>query len=483
MDNSHHSQLRWSYASTLTTVSMQLVASATITRFLQPSDYGLAALATLCYSMTGYFTQLGMGRAMVQKPALTNGNIRAAFWLALLTGVVGFLALASFSPLLALYFREPHLTPIIIVFGLNLIFQSASMVSGGLLKREFRIRDLAICDFLGYFISTFGIGLPMAIMGCGVWALVGSNVSQALIVATAYFIARPHSLLPTVDRINYRHITGFSSKATITTSIEALAGGLDTIILGHLVSPSALGIYNRGMTLSTMPGYNISQGLTRVYHPTIARAAECNLTKCHGILVASERNLMSLIIPFCAGAAVAAPTVIPTIFGSQWISAVPIYQMLCIAAAFDASFHLPSIQLEILGLFRNKFIMQLFYTFVFGVGIIIVAPKGGVLAVSILLAACQALRSLVLHHLSARSLGVSIFSIIGSWVPGIVCASAVSLPLYLAQSRLAITTGLPPVLRLIMLLFLSLAMLLLAYRFLYRRTIYESWMLLFRRVR
>lgn len=459
---------------------MQLIASATITRFLQPSDYGLAALAMLCYSMTGYFTQLGMGRAVVQKPALTSGNIRAAFWLALLTGIAGFLILAVLSPLLAAYFREPHLPLIIVAFGLNLIFQAASMVTGGLLRREFRIRDLAICDFLAYLLSTFGIGLPMAIKGYGVWALVGSNVSQPLIVAIAYFIARPHSLLPTFDRDNYRHITGFSTKATLTTSVEALAGGLDTIIMGRIVTPSALGLYNRSQTLSSMPGYNISTGLTRVFHPTIARAAERSVDECRAILVSSERQLMSLIIPFCAGAAVAAPTIIPAIFGNQWVSAAPVYQALCLAAALDASFHLSSIQLEVLRQFRYKFVLQVVYAILFGTGILIFAPRGGVLAVAFVLVACQALRSIALHQLSARSLGINIFSILRSWIPGIVCATVVGLVIYLVQRRLPGFAAVTSALRLIALVLVSALTVVLFYRTVYRHSVYASWASLFK---
>ena len=81
-------------------------------------------------------------------------------------------------------------------------------------------------------------------------------------------------MLPTFKREDYEHITGFSGKASVTTSIEALGGSLDMIIMGRLLQPAALGMYNRSLTLSTQPGYNLSMGLTRVFHPTIARAAE-----------------------------------------------------------------------------------------------------------------------------------------------------------------------------------------------------------------
>lgn len=476
-----NSHVRWSYLSTASTALMQLAAAATITRFLKPSDYGLAALAMLCYTLTGYFTQLGVGRAVVQRPNLTAGNIRAAFTLGLVTGVAGFAILAAISPLLARYFREPRLPLVIIVFGLNLIFQSLGMVAAGLLRREFRIRDLAVCDFLGYLLSTFGVGLPMAMHGFGVWALVGSNVSQPLIVAIAYFIARPHPIAITLNREDYSEITTFSAKASFTTTIEAVSSSLDMIVMGRIVSPAAIGLYNRSLTLSTQVGYNISMGLARVFHPTIARAADRGRDECLRILVKTERQLMSLILPVCAGAATAAPTIIPVIFGKQWVSAVPVYQLLCLVAALDASAFLPAIQLEVFSMFRYKLILQIAFGVCFGMGILIVAPRSGVIGVAIVYAALQAARTFGLHYLSARALGATVPTLIGSWAPGLVCAAVLVPMLAIAQYGLspAIWGSLP--LKLISLIILSAGSLALIYRVFYRGTVYNEWMAIFHR--
>jgi O-antigen/teichoic acid export membrane protein len=480
MTDNHPSQLRWSYLSTISTATMQLLASATITRFLQPSDYGLAAMAMLCSGLTGYFTQLGMGRAIVQKPNLTDGNIRASFLLSLAAGMGGFVLLSTLAPPLAIYFREPRLKFVLIAFALNMIFQSASMVPGGLLRREFRMRDLAICDFIGYALSTFGLGLPLAMKGFGVWALVASNVSQPLIVAIAYFVARPHSLVPTMNRADYSHITIFGGKASTTTLVEALGVSLDTLIMGRLVRPAALGIYNRSLTLSTQPGYNLSMGLTRVFHPTIARAAERSLVECGKILRNSECQLMAIILPFCAGAAVAAPTIIPVIFGKTWTSAVPVYQVLCLVAALDATFHLPAIQLEVMSLFRHKFMIQVAFAIAFGIGILLLAHRG-IVAVAVFYAGLQLLRTIGLHWLSARSLKCSTWLLLKTWFPGLLCSALVGVTLYFVQARLASLPHVEPLLRLIILILLASAEAVAVYRLLFKESVYEPWMLLIRR--
>jgi O-antigen/teichoic acid export membrane protein len=190
---------------------------------------------------------------------------------------------------------------------------------------------------------------------------------------------------------------------------------------------------------------------------------------------------MSLIFPFCAGAAVAAPVIIPVIFGRQWTSAVPVYQVLCLVAALDASFHLPSIQLEILGLFRHKLILQACFGLCFGLGILFLAPRGGLLAVTWYYAFLQAVRTFGLHMLSARSLGVSMVSLLQSWAPGLVCAAAVAAILALARRpELHFALALPAV-NLGILVALSAATVALVYRLFFRSTVYSQWMALFQR--
>jgi O-antigen/teichoic acid export membrane protein len=478
MPESRH--LRWSYLSTLTTAVMQLLAAATITRFLQPADYGLAALAILCASLAGYFTQLGVGRALIQKTEVTRGNIRAAFTLAMATGTGGCLLLAALSPLLSRYFREPRLTPIIAAFGLNLVFQSAGLVPGGLLRREFRIRDLALCDFFAYLLSTFCIGLPLAIHGFGVWALVGSNVSQQLIASIAYFVARPHSVLPTFVPANYEHIASFSGKATITSAIEAFGGTLDLSIMGRLVGAAPIGLYGRSLTLSTQPCYQASMGLTRVFTPSLARAAERSVREGVAMLLTSERQLMSLIFPMCAAAAVAAPTIIPVVFGKQWVAAIPVYRVLCVVAALDSSFDLPATQLEIANQFRYKMLLQGGFAVLFGICILLLAPHFGVLAVASAYAVLQLARSLIFHYLSAKSLSVSAWLLLSSWTPGLVCAGLVAAAVGLLQRYGSTSTPFDAVFKMATIMLVALITIVAVYRSLYRTAVFESWRAIFR---
>ncbi len=468
--------LRWSYLSTAVTAALQLVSAITLTRFLQPRDYGLAALALLFANLTAYFTQLGVGRALVQRAVITDGNIRAAFTLAVLTGLAGTLVLYLVAPGIAQVLLDGRLTLVIRVLSVNLLFQALALVAGGLLRRELRMRALALCDAAAYVTSTFCIGLPLAVYGYGVWALVASTVSQSLIQSVCYFAVRPHATGLTFDRSAYRGIAAFSGKASLVTAIEGAGSSLDLALIGRLFGAASTGLYGRSLTLSTQPCYQVSMGLTRVFAPTLAQTMRSrDRAAAVASVVHAERQLMSVIFPVCVSAALCAPSLVPLIFGPQWMTAVPIYRVLCIVAAFDSSFDIPALQLEIANDFKAKLLIQTTSLIVLSAAIILIAPVKGLLGVTIVYACLQVVRSLCFHWISSQSLGVHAGVLLASWIPGIVCSAAIAITLNGVQRLLpaANTQGtIPGVFGLVcctMLTGLSV------YYFGFNKTVFQRW--------
>jgi len=421
MPSSHRSQLLWSYISTVSNSILQVIAAVTITRFILPSEYGLVALALLCCRFPNYLSQLGMSRAVIQKPNLSEGNVRAAFTLSMGLGFVGCLAIIGMAPLLARFFHEPRLKVVLLVLSLNFIFQGAVLVSSGLLRRGLKMRQLAIADMLSYAISTFAIGLPIAIKGYGAWAIVASTVTQTMFAGIFYFAANPHSLRPTLQRSDFEHIVGFGGKATASSIIEGLGGSMDILMLGRVSTTFNVGIYNRSNLLIQLPIQNISNGLTQVLFTRFSRASAMGSVDAFDLFARFQRIFLAVIFPLSAGAAGAASCIVVTLYGSKWNSAIPVFAVLCAAAAADASHHLPGIQMEACGRFRHKLIIQFLYLICISAGIFLSAPHG-LVVVGITITGLTLIRSLGLHFYASKYLNHGLYALLLSWVPGLSAA-------------------------------------------------------------
>jgi len=472
MPNDARSQLRWSYTSTISTTLLQVVAAATITRFVAPAEYGLVALAMLCCRFPSYLSQLGMNRAVIQKADLSEGNIRAAFTLSFGLGLAGCLTIVAMSPLLARFFHEPRLKAVLIVLSLSFVLWGFSLVSGGLLRRSLRMRQLAIADISSYVISTFAIGLPIAIKGYGAWAIIISAVSQALIATTFYFLACPHSVLPTFNRENYRHIVAFGGKATATTIMEGLGGSVDTLLLGKFSTAFNVGLYNRSYLLIQLPVINFSNGLTQVMFRKFAIASAEGSVDAFDLLARSQRVFLAVIFPLCAGAAAAASCIVLSLYGPVWTAAIPIYTILCCSAAADATGHLPAYQMEALGRFRHKMLVVFSYLVCAVAGIVLLIPHG-LVAVCIALGVLQLIRSFGLSFYCAQYMKHSVGSILITWIPGLTAALPVGISIAIVAHFLRADLAAPQAVQLVACILTGLLVSAGFYGVFFRRSIFD----------
>jgi len=71
------SGLSWFYLSTMTLMVANLAYTATVSRLLGPVAFGLMAMANLVVLFTQFFARMGLASALVQKPDLSEDEIRA----------------------------------------------------------------------------------------------------------------------------------------------------------------------------------------------------------------------------------------------------------------------------------------------------------------------------------------------------------------------------------------------------------------------
>src|SRR5687768_17547662 len=144
------SGLSWSSLSTVALVVANLVYTATVSRLLEPTAFGLMAMANLVVLFALYFVRMGLASALVQKPELSDEEIRAASTAGILIGLVclGLVWLAA--PAVGSFFRAPELAPVLRGLGVSFLFSGWSMTGIGLLRRELRFRELSVISVGSY---------------------------------------------------------------------------------------------------------------------------------------------------------------------------------------------------------------------------------------------------------------------------------------------------------------------------------------------
>ncbi|MBD2722184.1 lipopolysaccharide biosynthesis protein [Hymenobacter armeniacus] len=322
--------ISWSTAATVVMAVLQLGYTGVMARLLAPAAFGLVALAGVVIRFGTYFSQIGLEHALVQKPDMTDEDVRAAFTSAALLGGVCALALAVGAPLARLVFDEPAVVPLVRLMGLGLFFNGLSATALSILRRRMAFRALAIIETTAYVLAYGGLGIAMAWAGWGVWSLVVANLAQGLLVALLAYAVTRHSLRLYFRWAHYRPLLAYGTRITFTSFIEFITSSLDTLLIGRLLGAALLGVYNRASMLITLPLYLLTRSVSRVIFPAFSQV-QADRAKLGGVYLGSITLVAAGILPLGAGVAVAAPVLVRAVLGPGWEAAVPVLRILCAA--------------------------------------------------------------------------------------------------------------------------------------------------------
>ena len=173
------SGFRWTATVRLLSQMITWAITLVVIRLLTPTDYGLLAMATVFIAFLSMFSEFGLGPAVVQKRDVDDELLRRVFGLVLVIHVslTGMLVLGA--PLIASFYAEPRVVPVVQVLALQFIIAAFSVVPDAQLQRRMEFRNRSLLDLSGAMVGS-ATTLTMAFMGAGVWALVTGSLLGAL---------------------------------------------------------------------------------------------------------------------------------------------------------------------------------------------------------------------------------------------------------------------------------------------------------------
>ncbi|UOQ70037.1 lipopolysaccharide biosynthesis protein [Hymenobacter cellulosilyticus] len=299
--------VKWSTAATILTALMQVGYTAIMARLLTPAAFGVVALANVVLRFGGYFAQMGMEQAIIQKQELTKEDIRAAFTASVVLGVVFGGLLILLAPASVYVFHEPEVVPVAQALALSLVLTGLSATALSLLRRGMQFRTLALVEVSSYIVSYGGVGVSMALNGYGVWSLVAASVAQGLLVGLLAYMVTRHSVVPLLSWEHYQPLWNYGSRISLISFLEFIGSSLDTLIIGRVLGTALLGVYNRAWMLVSLPMYMLTTSVSKVIFPAFSQV-QADPVRLRKVYLSSVTLVAAFILPTAAGMMVAAPS-------------------------------------------------------------------------------------------------------------------------------------------------------------------------------
>ena len=324
------SGVKWTSFSAIVITIVQFAKLPIIARLLKPEDFGLMAMVTVVIGFAHAFADMGISNAIIHRQDANDNELSSLYWLNIFAGIVIFALIIIVSPLIVSFYNQPRLRVLIFLAAFNFLIIPIGQQFQVLYQKELKFEQLAKIEVVTTITSSI-IAITTAYLGQGVFALIWGQLSHSickstLLVKLDWTNWHPKLHFRNADLTNYLQ---FGIYQLGERSINYFSANIDYLVIGRFLSPETLGVYTFAYQLVTMPLARINPILTKVAFPIFAKKQNDNAALSQGYL--SMIKLLALIaLPVQVLLAVSSPIVIPTIFGSQWISAVPLIQILTI---------------------------------------------------------------------------------------------------------------------------------------------------------
>jgi len=246
------------------------------------------------------------------------------------------------------------------LLALGFAMQSLSGVSAALLRRHLDFRRLFFIDVGGSLLGYGGVAVALALLGYGVWSLAWANLVQSAVRSAALLISMRHPMRPLLGRAELRGLLHFGVGGTAVVAVNYFALNGDNFVVGRWSGAESLGLYARAYTLMNLPFTHVSNVMSSVLFPALAKVQHDPVRLRRAYLLLTE--LLAMVAgPAMATLGIAAPHLVRTLYGPQWLGVAAPLQILCLAGYFRALYHLGGIVAQSAGRVYSELRRQVVY--------------------------------------------------------------------------------------------------------------------------
>jgi PST family polysaccharide transporter len=285
---------------------------------LTQADYGVGEMAGFFFALTNTMAEFGVGTAVLHMAELDDDALHQlhGFSLMLCTGV--YVLSLLLSPLIARFFHDPGLVPVIAVSNLTFFITGFQAVPIGLLQRDMNYKMLSVSEASLCLVQA-AVSVTLAWLHFGYWALIIGVVAGKAANAALLMYWKPVGFAFPRWK-NIRAPLEFGRQAAIGSLAVTAYLHSDIVIVGRMMGESALGTYRMAVYLASAPAEKISMLIMRTAGPLFANLQSDPASVRRYFLHLAD-TLTIVVIPAMVGLVMVAPDAVYVILGKQWAAA------------------------------------------------------------------------------------------------------------------------------------------------------------------
>lgn len=311
---------------------VNFVVTIILARLLSPEHYGTIALVTVFITILQTFVDSGFGNALIQKKDADDLDFSSVFYFNIVSCSVLYLAMFFAAPFIAEFYGVPELTTIVRVISLKLIVSGVKNVQQAYVSKYMMFKNFFYATSVGTIMAAI-IGIAMAYMGYGVWALVAQQLTN-LVVGTAvlwFTVSWRPKLIFSFQRL--RGLISYGWKLLAVSLINTIYNEGRQLVIGKVYTAADLAIYNKGRQFPDLFVNNINASIDSVLFPALSSEQD-NKENVKAMTRRAIRISSFILSPFMVGLALVSEPLTVFLLTEKWIESAPFMLVFCLAFLF-----------------------------------------------------------------------------------------------------------------------------------------------------
>lgn len=417
----------WRFAERCGAQLVTFVVSIVLARILDPKDYGTIALVTVFTTILQVFVDSGLGTALIQKKDADDLDFSSVFYFNFIVCIILYAVMFIVAPYIALFYKDTTLISVIRVISLTIVISGVKGIQQAYVSKNMLFKRFFFSTIGGTIFSAI-LGIAMAYMGYGVWALVAQQLSNTAIDTLILWLTvkwRPKKMF-SFERL--RGLFSFGWKLLASSLLDTAYNNLRNLIIGKFYSSSDLAFYNQGDKFPKVVVTNINTSIDSVLLPTMSIEQD-NPERIKKMTRRAIKTSTYVMAPLMMGLAFCAEPVVRLILTDKWIPCIPFLRIFCITYMFWPVHTANLNAINAMG--RSDWFLKLeIIKKIMGLAILLSTMWFGVMAMAYSLLLSNVLSQIINSWPNRKLLGYGYLEQVQDFAPGILLAVFMGICVY-----------------------------------------------------
>ena len=322
----------WSAIDNVTQMGVSFLVSIVLARLLSPDDYGLIGIINIFTVVCTAIINGGFSTALIRKKDITDDDYNTSFIVNLGLSLVLYALIFIASPLIADFFEREELVSLTRVSSFTMIIGALAIVQQTRLTKRIDFKTQTKITLIASVVSG-AVGITMAFLGFGVWALVAQMLTVQGLKTILLWVYNHWIPSLRFNKKSFDELFGFGWKMMVSGILDSLWTQLYQVVVGKFYNAATLGQYTRAKHFSQMFSSNLTNVIQRVTYPVLSDIQDDKERMVNAYRKIIKTTMFITFTLMFALGAVSEP-LLYCLIGEKWHEAATYLPLICFVGAF-----------------------------------------------------------------------------------------------------------------------------------------------------